>query len=87
VLVRTCRRGLLRTGQFGGDLKKAENTGRKPHDSSRKSTKFERAATPACLHQWLRRFGFAHDFSRLLLLGVRNPDHFFAILDRTNAIG
>jgi hypothetical protein len=28
VLVRTCRRGLLGTGQFGGDLKKAENTAR-----------------------------------------------------------
>ena len=44
-----------------------------------KRTNFERLASPAYLFLRLRRFGFAHDFSRLLLLGVRNPDHFFAV--------
>jgi hypothetical protein len=60
------------------DLKKA-NSGSQPQNPSRKRTNFERPASPPCLRIWLRRFGFAHDFSRLLLLGVRNPDHFFAV--------
>jgi hypothetical protein len=70
----------------GGALKKSQKWCPQPQNSSRKNTKFERVAASACLRLWLRRFGFAHDFSRLLLLGVRSPDHFFAILDRTNAI-